>query len=69
MQALSVSSHLQNEVTLEPVKLASDPNVESIDPILRGCLFHHEQPENYTIKAHQMYTQVRGTTAFVWPEI
>ena len=69
MQALSVSFHLQNEVTLEPVKLAFDPNVESIDPILRGCLFHHEQPENYTMKAHQKYTQVYGTTACVWPDI
>ena len=54
---ISISS-LQNQVALESVRVASDPNIESIDPILRGCLFPHEQPENYTLKAHQKYTQV-----------
>ena len=53
-----MSFYLQNEVALESVRVASDPNIESIDPILRGCLFPHEQPENYTMKAHQKYTQV-----------
>ena len=53
---LSISS-LQNQVSLESVRVASDPNIESIDPLLRGCLFPHEQPENYTMKAHQKYTQ------------
>ena len=25
----------------------------------RGCLFNHEQPENYVLRAHKKYTQVK----------
>merc|ERR1719499_1398868 len=46
-----------NEIKLESVQVTSDPNIESISPITRGCLFNHEQPENYTLRAHKKYTQ------------
>ena len=53
------SYFLQNEIKLESVQVTSDSSIEYITPIKRGCLFNHEQPENYTLKAHKKYTQVK----------
>ena len=50
---------LQNEIALEPLQVTSDPSIESLSPMRRGCLFNDEQPENYTLKAHKKYTQVK----------
>ena len=56
-----VSILLQNEVALESVQVTSDPIIESINPTKRGCLFNSEQPENFTLKAHKKYTQVKSS--------
>ena len=50
---------LQNEIALEPLQVTSDPSIDSLSPMRRGCLFSNEQPENYTLKAHKKYTQVK----------
>ena len=49
---------MQNEVTLDSVHVTSNLDIETIDPIKRGCLFSHEQPDNFTLKMHKKYTQV-----------
>ena len=53
------TSFLQNEIGVEPLQVTSDPSIESLSPMKRGCLFNNEQPENYTLKAHKKYTQVK----------
>ena len=56
---LCIHNDLQNEIMVESVQVTSDPDIESISPMRRGCLFNHEQPENYTLRAHKKYTQVK----------
>ena len=56
---ISTNIFLQNEVSLESVQVSSDPDIETISPTKRGCLFSHEQPDNYTLTAHNKYTQVK----------
>ena len=37
-----------------------DPKIELLSPKKRKCLFPHEQPENYTLRAHNNYTRVKS---------
>ena len=55
----------QNKVSLAATKVTSDPNIQTIDPKRRNCLFSHEHAPNHPLKAHQKYSQVwRGTESF-----
>ena len=53
-----IISRVQNKVSLGAVKVTPDPNINTMDPIKRNCLFHNEHPPNHPLQAHQNYSQV-----------
>ena len=58
----------QNEVTMSAVKVTPDPNIESISPMKRNCLFEHEHPPNQPLVAYKKYSQVKHINVLICKE-